>query len=121
MTINAYQAARARAETPRSAELRLLGEITGEMMEAEERGLKGALLMPSLHRNRQVWHAFHQDCTDPNNGLPRELRAQIVSLALWIDRFTSDVIAGRERIRELIDVNRTIMEGLRVMPQRVAA
>lgn len=121
MTISAYQAARARAETPRSAELRLLGEITGEMMDAEERGLKGALLMPSLHRNRQVWHAFHTDCIDPNNGLPRELRAQIASLALWVDRFTSDVIAGRERIRELIEVNRTVMEGLRVAQQRVAA
>lgn len=120
MTLNAYQAALARAETPRSAELRLLGEITGEMMDAEERGLKGAMLMPSLHRNRQVWHAFHTDCIDPNNGLPRELRAQIASLALWVDRFTSDVIAGRERLRELIEVNRTIMDGLRV-PQRAAA
>jgi flagellar protein FlaF len=120
MTLSAYQAARARAETPRSAELRLLGEITGEMMEAEERGLKGALLMPSLHRNREVWLAFTNDCNDPNNSLSRDLRAQIVSLGLWVDRFTSDVIAGRERIRELIDVNRTIMEGLRV-PTRVAA
>lgn len=120
MTLNAYQAARARAETPRSAELRLLGEITGEMMEAEERGLKGALLMPPLHRNRQMWNAFSNDCNDPNNGLPRDLRAQIVSIGLWVDRFTSDVIAGRERIRELIEVNRTIMEGLRV-PHRVAA
>lgn len=121
MTLSAYQAARARAETPRSAELRLLSEITGEMMEAEERGLKGAMLMPSLHRNRQMWHAFQQDCTDPNNSLARELRGQIVSLALWVDRFTSDVIAGRERIRELIEVNRTIMEGLRTPQQRVAA
>ncbi len=121
MTLSAYQAARARAETPRSAELRLLGEITGQMMDAEERGLKGALLMPPLHRNREVWNAFHNDCNDPNNGLPRELRAQIVSIALWVDRFTSDVIAGRERIRELIDVNRAIMEGLRATQQRVAA
>jgi len=120
MTLSAYQAARARAETPRSAELRLLGEITGEMMEAEQQGLKGAMLMSSLHRNRQVWNAFSNDCTDPNNGLPRELRAQIVSLALWVDRFTSDVIAGRERIRELIELNRTIMEGLRGS-QRAAA
>ncbi|MBB4840102.1 MULTISPECIES: flagellar biosynthesis regulator FlaF [Sphingomonas] len=120
MTLSAYQAARARAETPRSAELRLLGEITGEMMDAEERGAKGALLMPSLHRNREMWHAFTTDCNDPNNGLPRDLRAQIVSLGLWVDRYTSDVIAGRERIRELIEVNRMIIEGLRV-PQRVAA
>ncbi|MBL7373040.1 flagellar FlaF family protein, partial [Escherichia coli] len=54
------------------------------------------------------------------NGLPHELRAQIISLALWVDRFTSDVIAGRERIRELIEVNRMIMDGLRT-PHRAAA
>lgn len=120
MTLGAYQAARARAETPRSAELRLLGEITGEMMEAEERGLRGALLMSSLHRNRQMWTAFSTDCGITGNGLPGELRAQIISLALWVDRFTSDVVAGREPIRELIEINRVIMEGLRG-PQRVAA
>ncbi len=112
MSLNAYQAARSRAETPRAAELRLLGEITGEMMLAETSGLKGAMLMPSLHRNRQMWSAFSSDCGAAGNGLPIALRAQIISLALWVDRFTSDVIAGREKIRDLIELNRTIMEGL---------
>ena len=120
MTLNAYQAALARAETPRSAELRLLGEITGEMMEAETQGLKGAMLMQSLHRNRQLWSVFSTDCATTGNGLPPSLRAQIISLARGVDRFTSAVIAGREKIRELIELNRTIMDGLR-SAERVAA
>lgn len=120
MTLNAYQAALARAETPRAAELRLLGEITGEMMDAEAQGLKGAMLMQSLHRNRQLWSAFSTDCAAPGNGLPSALRAQIISLALWVDRCTSEVIAGREKVRELIELNRTIMDGLRGA-ERVAA
>lgn len=119
MTLNAYQAARARAETPRSAEYRLLGEITGEMMDAQTNGLKGAMLMRTLHRNREMWSAFATDCGTPGNGLPLELRAQIVSLGLWVERFTSDVMAGRESIADLISVNRTIMEGLSF--QRMAA
>ncbi|WP_298675663.1 flagellar biosynthesis regulator FlaF [uncultured Sphingomonas sp.] len=113
MTLNAYHAARARAETPRAAELRLLGQITGEMMEAEENGLSGPGLMPALHRNREMWSAFSADCGTTGNGLPPALRAQLISLALWVDRFTSEVVAGRARIGELIDLNRTIMEGLR--------
>ncbi|MET3722405.1 flagellar biosynthesis regulator FlaF [Sphingomonas trueperi] len=112
MTINAYQAARSRAETPRAAELRLMREITGEMQTAHEAGLKGALLMPSLYRNREMWTAFVTDCGARGNNLPVELRAKIISLGLWVDRFTSDVVAGRESIMELIQVNRTIMEGL---------
>lgn len=119
MTLTAYQVARSRAETPRSAEFRLMSEITGEMMDAETAGLKGALLMPALHRNREMWSAFATDCGATGNGLPKELRAQIISLGLWVERFTSDVVAGREPIGELIGINRAIMEGLR--GQRLAA
>jgi flagellar protein FlaF len=126
MTINAYQVARSRAETPRAAELRLMREITGEMLTAHEAGLKGALLMPPLYRNREMWTAFITDCGARGNNLPVDLRAKIISLGLWVDRFTSDVVAGRESIMELIQVNRTIMEGLGFqerapMPQAAAA
>lgn len=119
MTINAYQAARSRAETPRAAEHRLLSQITGEMMEAEAAGLTGAALAASLHRNREMWAVFTTDCGSPGNGLPDELRASIISLGLFVQRFTSEVIAGREPIGELIALNRTMMEGL--PPQRLAA
>ena len=119
MTLTAYQAARSRAETPRSAEFRLMSEITGEMIAAQEAGLKGAMLMPALYRNRQMWSAFITDCGATGNGLPMQLRAQIISLGLWVDRFTSDVVAGRDTIMELISLNRTIMDGLRT--QRLAA
>lgn len=113
MTLHAYQAALSRAETPRDTEYRLIREITGEMMEAERNGLKGALLIDSLHRNREMWSAFATDCGAKGNGLPPQLRAQIVSIALWVERHTSAVMAGREKIADLISVNRTIMEGLR--------
>jgi len=119
MTLTAYQNARSRAETPRAAEFRLMSQITGEMMDAETAGLKGAMLMAPLHRNREMWSAFATDCGATGNGLPNELRAQIISLGLWVERFTSDVVAGRESIGELISLNRTIMEGLR--GQRLAA
>lgn len=119
MSLNAYQMARSRAETPRAAEHRLLSEITGEMMIARDQGLRGAALMPTLHRNREMWSAFATDCGGPGNGLPIELRAQIISLALWVERLTSQVVSGRGPIEELIGLNRTIMEGLR--GQRLAA
>lgn len=119
MPIEAYRKAQGRAETPRAAEHRLLGEITGEMIDAERAGLTGAALMPALYRNREVWSVFATDCGAKGNGLPDALRAQIISLSLWVDRFTSDVVAGREPIGELIALNRTIMDGLRA--ERIAA
>lgn len=119
MSLNAYQAALSRAETPRATEHRLISEITGEMMEAEAKGLKGAMVMPILHRNREMWAAFSSDCSMDGNGLPMELRASIISLGLWVERFTSDVVSGREPIGELIAVNRLVLDGLRT--QRMAA
>lgn len=113
MTLDAYRHALSRAEMPRATEYRLMQEITGELMSARDAGLAGAALVPSLHRNRELWSAFATDCGATGNGLPGPLRAQIISLALWVDRYTSDVALGRDSIASLIDLNRNIMDGLR--------
>lgn len=119
MSLNAYHRALVRAETPRATEHRLIREITSEMMLAQELGMKGAQLMPALHRNREMWSTFGGDCAVEGNGLPGPLRAQIISLSLWVERHTSLVMKGGDTIDALIDLNRTIMEGL--MGERMAA
>lgn len=112
MSLNAYQRARTMVESPRATEHRLMSQITGDMIAAHEQGVEGAALMPVLHRNREVWSAFSAVCGAPGNELPDALRAGIISIALWVERFTSEVITGRESIEELIGVNRTVLEGL---------
>lgn len=112
MSLSAYQSVQRFAEAPRNTEHRLMGQITGEIIAARDAGRTGAALIDSLHRNREMWNTFSADCALPGNGLPEQLRASIVSLALWVDRFTSEVIAGRENVDDLIEVNRSIMEGL---------
>ena len=112
MSLSAYQSVSRIAEGPRVSEHRLLGQITGEMIAARDAGRTGMALASALHRNREVWNVFSADCAASGNGLPDQLRASIVSLALWVDRHSSDVIAGRETIDDLIEVNRAIMEGL---------
>ena len=113
MSLNAYQRARTMVESPRGTEYRLMSQITGDMMNARDAGLSGAALMPVLHRNRQVWNAFSTACASAGNQLPDALRASIVSIGLWVDRFTSDVVAGHDSIEELITVNRSIIDGLK--------
>ena len=112
MSLNAYQRARTMVESPRATEHRLMSQITGDMISAHEAGLNGAALMPVLHRNREVWSAFCAVCGSTGNELPDALRASIISLGLWVERFTSEVATGRESIEELIGINRTIIEGL---------
>ena len=112
MSLAAYQSARRLSEAPRDTEHRLMGQITGEMIVARDAKKERAELVGPLHRNREMWNIFSADCTSPGNELPGELRASIISIALWVDRFSSEVIAGREQIDDLIEVNRTVMEGL---------
>lgn len=112
MSLDAYRRARSIAETPRATEYRLMSQVTGEMIAARDAGLTGAGLMPALHRNREVWGTFSALCGAPGNQLPPQLRAGIISIALWVERYSSEVVRGRDSIDELIAMNRTIMEGL---------
>jgi flagellar protein FlaF len=112
MSLNAYQQARTYADTPRSIEYRLISEITSGMVKARDAGLAGAALMPALHRNRELWTTFSALCAHDGNQLAAETRASLISLALWVERHTSDVIKGGEAVDDLISVNRSIMEGL---------
>lgn len=121
MSLNAYKSVQKIAETPRATEHRLVRQITGEMIEARDVGAQGTALMAPLHRNREMWTVFMADCRSAANGLPAELRAGILSIGMWVDRHTSAVMAGDESIDDLIDVNRTIMDGLLASEQRAAA
>ncbi|MBU3078645.1 flagellar biosynthesis regulator FlaF [Sphingomonas quercus] len=112
MSVDAYRRARAIIESPRGTEYRLISNVTGEMIQARDAGLAGTALMPALHRNRAVWGTFSSMCAAPGNQLSDELRAGIISLALWVDRHTTLVVRGQDTIDELISVNRTLMDGL---------
>lgn len=112
MSLNAYQRARTLVETPRATEQRLIRQVTASLMEARDRGYSGGRLMEALHWNREMWDAFASACGAPGNELPDGLRASIISIALWVNRHASEVMKGREAIDPLIEVNRSLLEGL---------
>ena len=120
MSLASYHRVRSSAESPRHTEYRLIGEVTAEMIDAWDSGARGAALMPALHRNREMWSVFGMVCGADGNALPPALRGQIISIGLWVDRFTSEVVAGREPIESLLAVNRTMLEGLAPQAQVAA-
>jgi flagellar biosynthesis activator protein FlaF len=113
MSVQAYQRAQQTAETPRDTEYRLLGQITAALTEAEKAGRGDfARLVKAVDWNRRVWTAFSVDCQNPDNGLPVQLRANIISLALFVGRYSSEVIRDGADLEVLIDINKTVMQGL---------
>ncbi len=112
MGLQKYQATRKASELPRETEYRLFAQVTAALMRAQAEQLAGAPLVDALDWNRRLWSTLSTDCGVPDNGLPPSLRGQIISLSLWVSRYSSDVASGKADMDALIDVNRAIMDGL---------
>lgn len=113
MSLRAYQNVAQQAEEPRSVEYRLFAEVTRSLLAASQ--LEVADIggrMTALDWNRRLWSVLATDCAQPGNALPDALRANVISLGLWVNRHTSAVMGGQEGFEPLIEVNRAIMHGL---------
>ena len=113
MSLQAYKAASTRAESPREAEYRLFGQVTRALMHAATLDkTQFAERMDALDWNRRLWSTLGTACSEPSNGLPAPLRAQIISISMFVGRHTSVVARGEDDFSTLIDINRMIMQGL---------
>ena len=115
MGLQAYQQARARVEAPRDAEYRLFGQVTLALMDAAKAPASDLQIRAdALDWNRRMWATLAADCHQPENGLPPPVRAQIISLSMWVRRQTSEVLRGKDTFDSLIEINRIMMQGLAV-------
>lgn len=112
MSIKAYQRAATQADTPRELEYRAFGQVTAALVRVKEEQGSIAQIAEALDANRRLWSVLSADCSVPENQLPLTLRGQIISLAMWVARYSSQVLRDGAEIDPLIDVNRTMMEGL---------
>jgi len=112
MSLKAYQNTQRIAEDPRTTEYRLFGQVTGALLDAQQKGATGGPLAETLDWNRKLWRTLATDCMDDRNQLTRELRAQIISLSLWVNKYSKQVSREGASIEPLIEINRTIMQGL---------
>ncbi len=113
MSLKAYQTAATRAENPRETEYRLFGQVTRALLEAEK--MDRSMIrerMDALDWNRRMWSVLGADCSVDGNGLPDMVRANIISLSIWVNKHTSLVMRNQEEIGPLIEINRIIMQGL---------
>jgi len=113
MSLQAYKTAATRAETPRELEYRLFGQVTRALMHAATVDASDiATRIDALDWNRRVWSALATDCSDPDNGMNPALKAQIISISLFVSRHSSVIMRGEDDFEALIDINRMVMQGL---------
>ncbi len=123
MSIAAYKTTIRESETPRQIERRVLSRVTGQLAaraeaydRAENMRDRGTLLAEGLRddlaTNQKFWNELKFDLPQPKNALPTDLRAGLISLAMWVDRQTSSVMGGSAGVGALVDINRSIVAGL---------
>ena len=112
MSIRAYQRVATQAESPRELEYRAFGQVTATLVRLREDGAQAVAMVEAIDANRRLWNLLSADCALPGNQLPLTLRGQIISLAMWVARYSSEVLRNGADLEPLIDINRTMMEGL---------
>jgi len=113
MSLQAYKTAATRTENPREMEYRLFGQVTRALMHASTVDASDiATRIDALDWNRRLWSALATTCASSDNAMDKSLRAQIISLSLFVARQSSAVMRGEDDFEALIDINKMIMQGL---------
>jgi flagellar biosynthesis activator protein FlaF len=120
MSVNKYKATQASTENPRQTEYRLFAEVTKALMSVREaattKGLRSQDFYKAVDWNRRLWLTLQMDLASNENRFPDSLKANIISIAIWVDKHSRTVLRGEATLEPLISVNRTIMEGLSSAP-----
>jgi flagellar protein FlaF len=112
MSLKAYQTNQAATENPRATEYRLFGQVTGALLDAKAKKAQGAPLVDAVDWNKRLWRTLAADCMDDRNSLTQDVRAKIISLSLWVSKYSRSVTREKASLDPLIEINRTIMQGL---------
>ncbi|HMT15486.1 MAG TPA: flagellar biosynthesis regulator FlaF [Aestuariivirga sp.] len=81
---------------------------------AQEAGRGTRQSVEALFFLNRLWGVLLEDLASPENGLPNELRAKLISIGIWMLRRAEDIRQGaHDDFQQLIDVSETISAGLR--------
>jgi len=112
MSLKAYKSAQTATEDPRVTEYRLFGQVTGALLDAQKTHASGTPLVEAIDWNRRMWRTLAADCMDDRNTLTQDVRAKIISLSLWVSKYSRQVTCEKAPLEPLIEINRNIMQGL---------
>jgi len=110
---NGYIDATRSTGTPRDIEYRLFSRVTGRLNRASQDGAAFPDLVQALNDNLTLWRTIALDVADDGNDLPDQLRAQLFYIYEFTSAHTPKVLRREADASVLIDINTSIMRGLR--------
>ncbi len=94
-------------------ERQLLSRSIDLLFAARAAGAGSMEAIEAIHFLNRVWSSLIEDLGSPENALPRELRANLISIGLWLLREAEDLRQGRsDNFDGLIEVSQIIRDGI---------
>lgn len=114
LAVKAYGEVRNRTADDKSLEHALFRQITDALIEAD--GLEktdAAKWADALNRNLELWTLLATDLLHPENRLNEATRKSLLELSIFVRRSSMQILAGGSGISDLIEINESIMKGLK--------
>ncbi|MDA8239463.1 MAG: flagellar biosynthesis regulator FlaF [Nitrospiraceae bacterium] len=117
----AYKTVRKEAMSGREIEALALTQAALSLTECQKNwdaADREAKLGEALKINQMVWTIFQGELMKEDNPLPKQLRADILSLSVFIDKRIFEVMAdpAPEKLTAIININLNLAAGLKGQP-----
>lgn len=94
-------------------ERQLLTRSIDLLLTARDSGVRSMQSVEAIHFLNRVWTSFIDDLGSSENQLPQELRANLISIGLWLLREAEAVRQGEsDNFDGLIEVSQIIRDGI---------
>jgi flagellar biosynthesis activator protein FlaF len=71
-------------------------------------------MIEAMYSIQRLWVTLIKDLGHPENGLPDQLKGQLISIGLWVMRESDTIVRGESsNVKALIDINTMIQDGLK--------
>ena len=98
----------------REDERRAFRHCIGLMKEAQKAEPGSCQSVEAIFFLTRLWGVLLEDLAHPENGLPAELKARLISIGIWMLKSAEAIRSGQVKdFRPLIDVSEAIYEGLK--------
>ena len=106
----------------RQTEARALMETARALADAQDNIENITAYRAALRLNWRLWTIFQSDVSGVENPLSDDIKQNILSLSVFVDKHTVDALANPEgrKLKVLIDINRNIASGLMTSPAAAA-
>jgi flagellar protein FlaF len=113
--VGAYQQQQKRNLSPREVEAMAFTKAALLLEEAKGKSDILEEFAKALRFNHLLWTIIQADLTDPANQLPPEIKANVMSLSIFVDKQTTKALRSSEAkdLDVLITINRNLAAGLR--------